>query len=178
MSKRGGDFVTLDALIDDLGVDVARFFLLQRSHETTLDLDLALAREQSQENPVYYVQYAHARIASILRRADSEGLAQTQAEDLAESAEVLDPSARALVALLLELPGEVGLAAARRAPHRLTTYALEVAQGFSAFYRDVRVIGAAEEGGDEGFRLALCAQTARVLGRSLDLLGVAAPERM
>ena len=178
MSKRQGDFVTLDALIDDLGVDAARFFLLQRSHETTLDLDLALAREQSQENPVYYVQYAHARIASILRRVGSEQMEEALGADLAESPEVLHPSARALVALLLELPGEVGAAAARRAPHRLTTYALEVARGFSAFYRDCRVIGAAEEGGDEGFRLALCAQTARVLARSLDLLGVSAPERM
>ena len=73
MSKRGGEFVTLDDLIDDIGVDAARCFLLQRSHDTTLDLDLALAREQSQDNPVYYVQYAHARIASILRKAGGRG---------------------------------------------------------------------------------------------------------
>jgi arginyl-tRNA synthetase len=178
MSKRSGDFVTLDELIDDLGVDVARFFLLQRSHETTLDLDLALAREESQENPVYYVQYAHARIASILRKAGDEAVSDALAADLAGSPEMLHPSARALMARLLELPGEVAMAAARRAPHRLTAYALEVAQGFSAFYRDCRVIGAAEEGGDEGFRLALCAQTASVLARSLDLLAVSAPERM
>jgi arginyl-tRNA synthetase len=178
MSKRRGEFVTLDELIDDLGVDVARFFLLQRSHETTLDLDLALAREESQENPVYYVQYAHARIASILRKAGSPRVEEALGADLAESPEELHPSARALVALLLELPGEVGAAAARRAPHRLTTYAHEVAQGFSAFYRDCRVLGAAEEDGDENFRLALCAQAGRVIARSLDLLGVSAPERM
>ena len=72
MSKRQGEFVTLDDLIDDIGVDAARFFLLQRSHDTTIDLDLELAREQSNENPVYYCQYAHARIASILRRAEAE----------------------------------------------------------------------------------------------------------
>ncbi len=96
MSKREGEFVTLDDLIDDIGVDAARFFLLQRSHDTTLDLDLSLAREQSQENPVYYVQYAHARIASILRKAGSERVEAALAADLAASAERLHPSARAL----------------------------------------------------------------------------------
>ncbi|MBA2566916.1 MAG: arginine--tRNA ligase [Thermoleophilaceae bacterium] len=178
MSKRKGEFVTLDELIDDLGVDAARYFLLQRNHDTTLDLDLALAREQSQENPVYYVQYAHARIASILRKAGEEGAAATPADELSRSTEDPHPSARALVKRLLELPLEVEAAAARRAPHRLTTYAQEVAQGFSAFYRDCRVIGAAEEGGDEGLRLAICQQAGRVIARSLSLLGVAAPERM
>ena len=178
MSKREGEFVTLDDLIDDIGVDAARFFLLQRSHETTLDLDLALAREQSQDNPVYYVQYAHARIASILRRAGAERVAAATAAELESSGESLHPSARALVKRLLELPEEVALAAERRAPHRLTAYVHEVAQDFSAFYRDVRVIGAAEEGGDEDLRLALCVQAQRVIARSLELLGVAAPERM
>jgi arginyl-tRNA synthetase len=178
MSKRRGEFVTLDDLIDDLGVDAARYFLLQRSHDTALDLDLSLAREQSQENPVYYVQYAHARIASILRKAAEEGASTTAAADLPDSPEELHPSARSLVRRLFELPSEVEVAAARRAPHRLTTYSHEVAQEFSAFYRDCRVLGAAEEGGDEGFRLALTEQTGRVIARSLDLLGVAAPERM
>jgi arginyl-tRNA synthetase len=178
MSKRKGEFVTLDDLIDDLGVDAARYFLLQRNHDTTLDLDLALAREQSQENPVYYVQYAHARIASILRKAVEEGAIATPPDEIERSAEDLHPSARVLVKRLLDFPTEVEQAAARRAPHRLTTYAHEVAQGFSAFYRDCRVIGAAEEGGDEGLRLALCEQAGRVIARSLHLLGVAAPERM
>ena len=178
MSKRRGEFVTLDDLIGDLGVDAARYFLLQRSHDTTLDLDLALAREQSQENPVYYVQYAHARIAGILRKAREEGARATPAAELQGSAEDLHPSARALVKRLLELPSEVETAASRRAPHRLTTYAHELAQEFSAFYRDCRVVGAAEEGGDEGLRLALAEQAGRVIARSLDLLGVSAPERM
>ena len=80
MSKRRGDFVTLDELIDEIGVDAARFFLLQRSHDTTIDLDLDLAREQSAENPVYYVQYAHARIASILRKAGDERVAAALAQ--------------------------------------------------------------------------------------------------
>ncbi len=178
MSKRRGEFVTLDDLIEDIGVDAARYYMLQRSHDTTLDLDLQLAREQSQENPVYYVQYAHARIASILRKAGEERVHQALAKDLAASDEVLHPSARALVKRLLELPDEVTVAAERRAPHRMTTYATEVAQAFSAFYRDCRVVGAAEEGGDEDFRIALSVVAKRVVARALDLLGVEAPEQM
>ncbi|MBX5470533.1 MAG: arginine--tRNA ligase [Thermoleophilaceae bacterium] len=175
MSKRQGEFVTLDDLVDDIGVDAARFFLLERSHDTPLDLDLARAREQSQENPVYYVQYAHARIASILRKAGEERVAEALSADWGER---LHPSARALLKRLLELPEEVEQAAARRAPHRLTAYAHETAQSFSAFYRDCRVLGAAEEGGDEDFRIALSLLAKRVLARSLDLLGVEAPEQM
>ena len=178
MSKRKGDIVTLDELLDDIGVDAARCFLLQRSHDTPLDLDLELARERSQDNPVYYVQYAHARIASILRRAGEERIEEALAADLASSAESLHPSARALIKRLLEFPAEVREAADRRAPHRMTVYVHETAQDFSAFYRDVRVVGAAEEGGDEDLRLALSILTKRVLARGLGLLGVAAPEEM
>ena len=179
MSKRGGDFVTLDDLIEDIGVDATRFFLVQRSHETTLDLDLAVARAQSQDNPVYYVQYAHARIASILRNAGDERVETALGADLTtQTGDRLHPSERALVKRLLELPDEVRVAAERRSPHRLTSYAHEAAQDFSAFYRDCRVVGAAEEGGDELFRVALCAQTRRVIAQALDLLGVSAPEQM
>src|ERR671934_1304770 len=96
MSKRRGDFVTLDELIDQIGVDAARFFLLQRSHDTTVDLDLDLAREQSSENPVYYVQYAHARIASMLAKA-GEARVAAALEDPAGSAEALHPSERVLI---------------------------------------------------------------------------------
>jgi arginyl-tRNA synthetase len=175
MSKRQGDFVTLDDLIDDIGVDAARFFLVQRSHDTTLDLDLTLAREQSQDNPVYYVQYAHARIASILRKAGEARLKEALEAGYSEE---LHPSARALLKRLLSFPDEVTIAAARRAPHRFTVYAHEAAQDFSAFYRDCRVVGAAEEGGDENFRIALSVMAQRVLARSLELLGVSAPEHM
>ena len=178
MSKREGEIVTLDDLIDDIGVDAARFFMLQRSHDTTLDLDLALAREQSQDNPVYYVQYAHARIASILRKAGEERVAEALAADLSARDDALHPSERDLVKRLLELPAEIATAAERRAPHRLTVYAHDVAQQFSAFYRDCRVVGAAEIGEDEDFRLTLSVQAKRVIARSLDLMGVEAPERM
>ena len=179
MSKRGGEFVTLDNLVEDIGVDATRWFLLQRSHDTALDLDLDLARRQSQDNPVYYAQYAHARIASILRRAGGEErVTRALSADLAGSSEELHPSSRALVKRLLEFPEEITEAAARRAPHRLTTYVTEVAQDFSAFYRDCKVVGASEEGGDEDLRIATCESTRRVIARSLDLLGVAAPEEM
>jgi arginyl-tRNA synthetase len=178
MSKRGGQFVTLDALVDDIGIDATRWFLVARGPDTTLDVDLDLARSHSQDNPVYYAQYAHARIASILRRAADGQVAAAIARDLTASPETLHPSARDLVKKLLELPEEVRLAAERRAPHRIAVYVTEVAQSFSAFYRDCKVIGAAEEGGDEDLRLALCELTRRVIARSLDLLGVEAPAEM
>jgi arginyl-tRNA synthetase len=178
LSKRAGTIVTLDELVDDIGIDAARWFLLSRSHDTTIDLDLELARSESQENPVYYVQYAHARIASILRKAGEERVAAALGADLRASSERFHPSARSLVKRLLEFPAEVGEAAARRAPHRLTSYAHEAAQEVSAFYRDCRVIGAAEEGGDEEVRIAICVLARDVLARALDLLGVEAPETM
>jgi arginyl-tRNA synthetase len=166
MSKRAGEFVTLDELMDLIGTDAARWYLLARSHDTTIDLDLDLAREQSAENPVYYVQYAHARMHKIGR--DAEPVA------FAAPGEPLHPSERDLVLKLLAFPGEVSEAAARRAPHRVSTYALELAQAFTAFYRDCKVIG----GPSPGFRLGLTAATRSVVERSLGLLGISAPERM
>ena len=178
MSKRAGAIVTLDDLLEEIGVDAARWFLTARSNDTTLDVDLALARSQSHDNPVYYVQYAHARIASILRKAGDERVGAALEADLRASSESFHPSAQALVKKLLELPGEVRESADRRAPHRMTVYATETAQHFSAFYRDCRVIGAAEEGGDEDVRLAICVMAKRVLAQALDLVGVEAPEAM
>jgi len=177
MSKRRGDFVSLDELIDDIGVDAARFFMLERSPDTTLDLDLDLARERSQENPVYYVQYAHARIASILRNAGEERLARARQADLSAGTAPLEAAERTLVKRLLEFPEEVRLAAERRAPHRLTTYAHDVASDFHAFYRDCRVVGA-EPAELEDLRIVLADETRRVIARVLDLLGVSAPESM
>ena len=127
MSKRRGDFITLDELIAEIGVDATRFFMLQRSHDSTVDLDLDLAREQSAENPVYYVQYAHARIARILEKIGAERVEQALAE--APSGLELHPAERELVRKLLTFPAEVAEAAARRAPHRIATYALELAPG-------------------------------------------------
>jgi arginyl-tRNA synthetase len=179
MSKRRGDFVTLDDLLDEIGVDAARFFLLQRSHDTTVDLDLDLARQQSSDNPVYYVQYAHARIASLRQKA---GEARVEAalgaiDGGSGPDQALDPAERALINKLVAFPGEVEEAAVRRAPHRLAVYALELAQEFTAFYRDCRVVGAEPEA-VESFRLALSVAAQRTIARALGLLGVTAPDEM
>jgi arginyl-tRNA synthetase len=178
MSKRHGAIVSLDDLVDEIGIDAARWFLASRSHDSALEIDLDLAKSESQDNPVYYVQYAHARIASILRKAGEERVAQALAADLRASSERFHPSARALVKRLLELPGEIREAGERRAPHRMSAYATETAQDFSAFYRDCRVVGAAEEGGDEDVRIAIAVMAKRVLAQALDLLGVEAPDHM
>jgi arginyl-tRNA synthetase len=178
MSKRAGEFVTLDELVAEIGVDAARWYLLARSHDTTVDLDLDLARSQSNENPVYYVQYAHARISSVLAKAGEERVSAAIARRREqESHGELHSSERALVKQLLELPSELQAAAARRAPHRVAAYALELAQGFTAFYRDCRVVGAETEA-IEDRRIALCLASKRTIARCLALLGVSAPEEM
>jgi arginyl-tRNA synthetase len=175
MSKRSGDFVTLDELLDDIGVDATRWFMLWRSHETTVDLELELARSQSSENPVYYVQYAHARIASILRKA-GEG-AEPAVPAAASGRPPLEESEKVLVKRLLEFPEEVRAAAERRAPHRICAYSTAVAADFHAFYRDCQVVGAEGEG-VEASRLALCLAAKRTIAAALGLLGISAPERM
>jgi arginyl-tRNA synthetase len=181
MSKRSGEFVTLDELVTEIGVDAARWYLLARSHDTTVDLDLDLARSQSAENPVYYVQYAHARIASVLDKAGEqrveEAVQQAVARASDEAADPLHASERALIEQLLDFPVELASATARRAPHRIAAYALELAQGFTAFYRDCRVVGA-ESRSVESQRIALCVAAKRTIARCLDLLGVSAPEHM
>ncbi len=175
MSKRRGDFVTLDDLIAEIGVDATRFYMLSRSHESTVDLDLELAREQSSENPVYYVQYAHARIASMLAKAGEARVEAALAAGARPSE--LHPAERELIKKLLAFPGEVAEAADRRSPHRIAAYALELAQTFTAFYRDCRVVGA-EPASLEDFRIALSVAAQRVIARALGLLGVAAPASM
>jgi len=177
MSKRSGDFVSLDELLDDIGVDAARWFMLWRSHETTVDLDLELARSQSNENPVYYVQYAHARIASILRKAGAAGEEAAGGLGDATRTAPIDPSERALIKRLLEFPEEVRESAARRAPHRICAYSTVVAADFHAFYRDCQVVGAEGEGVERS-RLALCLATKRTIAAALGLLGISSPERM
>jgi arginyl-tRNA synthetase len=175
MSKRRGEFITLDDLIGEIGVDATRYFMLSRSQDSTIDLDLDLARSQSAENPVYYIQYAHARIASVRRKAGEERVARALA---ATGLDVeLHPSERALVKKLLAFPDEVAEAADRRAPHRIAAYALDLAQVFTAFYRDCLVVGAEPEA-LEDWRLRLSVVTQRTIARTLDLLGVEAPDEM
>jgi arginyl-tRNA synthetase len=177
MSKRSGEFVTLDELVGEIGVDAARWFLLARSHDTTVDLDLDLARQQSSENPVYYVQYAHARIASMLAKAGTERVARATTGVVDPDREPLHQAERHLIEQLLAFPGELAEAVERRAPHRMAAYALELAQGFTAFYRDCRVVGAEPET-VESLRIALCLASRRTISTCLALLGVSAPEHM
>jgi arginyl-tRNA synthetase len=177
MSKRGGDFISLDELLDDIGVDAARWFMLWRSHDTTVDLDLELARRESSDNPVYYVQYAHARIASILRKAGVEPEEAAEGAGASTPGTPLDPSEKALIRRLLEFPEEVCEAAEKRAPHRICAYSTAVAADFHAFYRDCQVVGAEGEGVERS-RLALCLLAKRTIASALGLLGISAPERM
>jgi arginyl-tRNA synthetase len=177
MSKRAGEFVTLDDLMAEIGVDAARWYLLARSHDTTVDLDLDLAREQSSENDVYYVQYAHARIASMLAKAGAERVRAASATVGELEREPLHVTERALVEQLLAFPAELAEAAERRAPHRVAAYALTLAQTFTAFYRDCHVVGVEPEE-LESFRIALCVASGRTIARCLGLLGVGAPAKM
>jgi arginyl-tRNA synthetase len=165
-SKRRGDVVFLRELVEKIGVDAARWYLVSRGHDQTIDIDVDLAKERSEKNPVYYVQYAHARIAGILRNAGAA----------APSAEVDEPAPeeRDLVKRLVEFPEVVREATERRAPHALPTYAIRVADDFHRFYHRHRVLGSDAE----SFRLGLCVATKAVLARSLDLIGVDAPDRM
>ncbi len=172
MSTRRGEMVTLGELVEAIGVDAARFFLVMRSHDQTLDLDLGLARQQSQENPVYYVQYAHARIASILRNVPAE----TQAAVPDDPAVFASPYERALIKRLEIFSWVIQDSAERRAPHRIAAYAQELAADFHVFYKHCRVIGVPPA--EASSRLALCLVTRTVIFRCLDLLGVSAPESM
>lgn len=173
MSKRAGTMVTLGELIDSIGVDAARFFLVDRSHDSTLDLDIEKAKLQSEENPVYYVQYAHARISSILRKAEAELGAPAA---IAGSGIAVGQYERELIFKLLEFPGTIRSAAETWGPHRLTAYSRELAAIFHVFYHNCPVIRA--EPPVARFRLELCRLTRGVIARCLELVGVEAPETM
>jgi arginyl-tRNA synthetase len=168
MSKRRGDVVTLDELLDEIGVDAARWYLASRGPDQAIEIDVDLAAEKSQKNPVYYVQYAHARIAGILRNAGDARL------DPAPPAAGLAAEERELVKRLAEFPGVAALAAERRAPQHLPVYAIRLADDFHRFYHDHKVLGTEAE----PFRLALVRATQMVIARALGLVGVEAPERM
>jgi hypothetical protein len=169
MSKRRGDIVTVDDLVDAIGVDAARFLLVGRSHDTTLELDIDVAREQSNKNPVYYVQYAHARICSILRALDAEGAGGGPAGEVPPAVEV-GAHERALARALARYPSVLLAAAETRAPHRLNTYLSELAAEFHVFYRHCRVL--VDDAGVAAFRAGLCRATRDVLAGGLALLGV------
>ncbi|MGH7730982.1 MAG: arginine--tRNA ligase [Candidatus Eiseniibacteriota bacterium] len=175
MSKRAGEFITLRDLMDDIGADCAKFFFLMRSTSAHLDFDLDLARRRNDENPAYYVQYAHARIASLLRFAAEKGLAPASGVPLPAD-ELAIPEAMALVRKLSAYPEVVRGAAAAREPHRIPTFLMETAAEFHRFYHACRVV--TEDPARSRARLMLSAAARQVIANGLGLMGVSAPERM
>ncbi len=177
MSKRAGTVITLDDLIDALGVDAARYALIRYSVDTTLDLDLDLWTRQTSDNPVFYVQYAHARLASLARNAADLGIELGDGYDPA----LLDTTRESeLIALLAAYPGVLATAAELREPHRVARYLEDLASGYHKFYDSVRVLPMGDEPPTDATtaRLWLCAATRQVLANGLAVLGVDAPERM
>jgi arginyl-tRNA synthetase len=173
MSKRAGEFIELDDLVREVGVDPVRWFFSSRAFTSGIDFDLELAKKQSSENPVYYVQYAHARASSILRAAATEGLST----DDARTGDLLDhPAEQALLRALLDFPDTVGVAADRRETHEVPRYAYELASAFSQFYRDCKVL--TDDPALTAARLALVDATRSVLANALGLLGISAPDTM
>lgn len=175
MSKRSGTLITLDELLDEVGVDAARFTFLSRSADSPIDFDFEAVKTESQENPVYYVQYAHARISSIMRYAAESGI---ELGDIAQAplSELIHESEHALIRKVAEYPELLRSAAQMRTPHRLTYYARELAELFHGFYRDCRVIG--DDQSLTRARLWLTLVARQVLANTLRLLGVSAPEQM
>lgn len=175
MSKRTGEMVTLEELLEEVGKDALRFFFVSKSTDSTLDFDIELAREQSQKNPVYYVQYAHARIASILRKAAEEGLSVSE-KDSGLVSLLQKPEEIELISLLTLYPEMVQVCARTREVHHLPAYLIDLASNFHSFYQKVRVIGP-----DEGIskaRLLLITGVKVIMEDGLRLLGVSAPEKM
>ena len=173
MSKRAGNAYSLDDLISEVGVDAVRYFFIMRSAQSQLEFDIKLAQEQSENNPVYYLQYAHARIASIIRFAESEGFAHETATDL----DLLGHESEiGLIKTLLEFPEIVTLSARTYETQHLCTYLHGLAGAFHKFYHDCRVI--TEDKALSAARMALCRATRQVLANGFSIIGISAPEKM
>jgi arginyl-tRNA synthetase len=202
MSKRAGEFTTLREVMDEVGTDAAKFFFLMRRSDTPLDFDLELAKQQSAENPVYYVQYAHARAASLFRVAEARGIPVPKPSET-ELGLLTDPDELGLIRALSRYPSVVEASAAALEPHRLTFYLQELAALLHNFYYKHRIMpstGQVESSDAERFvkvggappvrprepitpglttaRLALMREVQQVIRNGLDLLGIAAPDRM
>ncbi|HYQ87452.1 MAG TPA: arginine--tRNA ligase [Bacteroidota bacterium] len=173
MSTRKANFITLDELIDEVGSDVVRYFFLMRGIDSHLNFDLNLAKEQSEQNPVYYLQYAHARIASIIRHAESQGVDIMSGHDLSP---LVEPEELALMKSLVEFPDMVESCALSYEPHRLAEYLHELAGVFHKFYHVHRVV--TEDKRLTAARIALCLATKTVLANGFAILGISAPEKM
>lgn len=175
MSKRTGQSVTLNELIEEVGTDAARFFFVMRSIDSQLDFDLTLAAEKSNENPVYYIQYAHARICSIMRQLKEAGITTAAAEELKLSV-LTEACEMELIKKLGEYPELIAAAAKERAVHRVAHYVHELAGLFHSFYNQCRILGVDSD--VQQARIALVKAVGHVIRHALGILGVSAPERM
>ena len=175
MSKRTGKAITLTDLLDEVPIDSARFFFNQRESTSTLDFDLDLAVRNDSENPVYYVQYAHARICSLLKRLESQGVTFTGA-DAVDAGVLGDPAEQALLRLLAAFPAEIAAAAEKYDPARITRYCIDVATAFHRFYNACRILDA--EGAVQQSRIALCLGVRGVIHNILTMFKINAPESM
>jgi len=175
MSKRRGEFVLMEELLEEVGRDAARFTFLTRRHDSPLEFDLAVATRQSSDNPVYYVQYAHARIRSIFRQAAEQGIVLPRLTDI-DTSPLAEPADLALIKRLLQFPDLVKGAAAALEPHRVAYWLQELAAEFHAWYKNHRVIQ--DDARLMHARIALCATVGTVVANGLELLGVSAPESM
>jgi len=176
MSTRKANFVTLDELMDEVGSDVTRFFFLMRSPNTHLEFDIGQAKEAGEKNPVFYLQYAHARIHSILRKAAEEYGIPPESPTLEQLKPLVHSSELTLMKTLFKLPKAIAGAADANEPHRLINYLNDVATDFTSFYHDCRIMGVEQECAQA--RVLLARQTARVLSNGLGILGIHAPEQM
>ena len=175
MSTRSGQFEELSTVVREVGVDAARFYFLMRSVDSTLEFDLDLAKEQTSENPVYYVQYAHARTCSLFRQAEERGESADDLTDIPEDGLFL-PEEHALAKSVLEWPDIVRMAAERLEPHRISFGLMAIAKDFHAYYNRHRILG--QEPDITRARLCLVRCIQAVLSNGLDLLGVSAPDQM
>jgi arginyl-tRNA synthetase len=173
MSKRAGEFITIDEVLDEIGSDALKFFLLMRRASQHLEFDLGLATRTSKENPVYYAQYSHARISSILRFAQEKGV---DVDARPARMEFTDPAERTLAKMIMRFPDTVAGAARALEPHRLVYYALDLANTFHSFYEQARVVS--DDTAATAFRVNLCQRTRQTMRQALTLLGISAPEKM
>ncbi len=180
LSKRAGNLLTINDVVDEVGADALRFNLLTRGPESTIEFDLDLAIAQSNENPVYYVQYSHARICSILAKAKDEGFSQVElpdADELSLLGGLSHPAELALLRKMVELEEQIELAVEKLSPHNFTYFAIDLARTFNAFYRDCKVVDVLNQDLSRA-RLLLCRAAQIVLAKVLSLIGVEAPESM
>jgi arginyl-tRNA synthetase len=176
MSKRRGEFVLMDELLEEVGRDAARFTFLTRRHDSPLEFDLAVATRQSADNPVFYVQYAHARVSSLFRTAAEQGVALPASWDEVDFAPLGLPEEQGIIKRLLQYPELVAGAARAREPHRIAYYLTELAGAFHPYYKAHRIL--TDDSRLSLARLGLCAAVGQIVRSGLTLLGVSAPERM